>query len=82
MAPTISNGDVIALKEVRDPKSCLINDDIYAIVTTNDLRTIKRIKDNGETVTLIPDNKEYSEQTIRKDMIFKVFRVMGNIKMF
>ena len=42
----------------------------------------ERIKDNGETVTLIPDNKEYSEQTIRKDMIYKVFRVMGNIKMF
>ena len=82
MAPTIANGDVIALKEVMDPKSCLINDEIYAIVTTNDLRTIKRIKDNGDTVTLIPDNKEYSEQTIQKEMLFKVYRVMGSIKMF
>jgi SOS-response transcriptional repressor LexA len=82
MAPTISNGDVIALKEVMDPKSCLINDEIYAIVTTNDLRTIKRIKDNGDTITLIPDNKQYSEQTIKKEMIFKVFRVMGCIKKF
>lgn len=82
MAPTIANGDVIALKEVMDPKSCLINDEIYAIVTTNDLRTIKRIKDNGDTVTLIPDNKDYSEQTIGKDMLFKVYRVMGSIKMF
>lgn len=82
MAPTIANGDVIALKEVMEPKSCLINDEIYAIVTTNDLRTIKRIKDNGDTVTLIPDNKDYSEQTIQKDMLFKVYRVMGSIKMF
>jgi len=82
MAPTISNGDVIALKEVRDPKSCLINNEIYAIVTTNDLRTIKRIKDNGDTITLIPDNKEYSEQTIQKEMLYKVYRVMGSIKMF
>jgi phage repressor protein C with HTH and peptisase S24 domain len=82
MAPTIANGDVIALKEVMDPKSCLINDEIYAIVTTNDLRTIKRIKDNGDTVTLIPDNKDYSEQTIGKDMLFKVYRVMGSLKMF
>ena len=82
MAPTISNGDVIAIKEVRDPKSCLINDEIYAIVTTNDLRTIKRVKDNGDTITLIPDNKEYSEQTIPKEMLFKVYRVMGSIKMF
>lgn len=82
MAPTISNGDVIALKEVRDPKSCLINNEIYAIVTTNDLRTIKRVKDNGDTITLIPDNKEYSEQTILKEMLYKVYRVMGSIKMF
>ena len=82
MTPTLSNGDVIALKEVKEPKSCLINDEIYAIVTTNDLRTIKRIKDNGDTITLVPDNKQYSEQIIRKEMIFKVFRVMGCIKMF
>lgn len=82
MHPTISNGDKIALKEVRDPKSCLINGDIYAIVTTNDLRTIKRIKDNGDTITLIPDNKDYGEQTISKELILRVFKVMGCVKMF
>lgn len=82
MEPTLSNGDIIAIKEVRDPSSCLINDDIYAIVTTNDLRTIKRVRDNGDTITLIPDNKKYSEQTIEKKLLLKVFRVMGSIKMF
>jgi len=82
MAPTIANGDLIAIKEVRDPSSCLINDEIYAIVTTNDLRTIKRVRDNGDTVTLIPDNKEYSEQTISKELILKVYKVMGSMKMF
>ena len=82
MSPTISNGDMIAIKEVKDPKSCLINDEIYAIVTTNDLRTIKRVKDNGDTITLIPDNSKYSEQTIKKDMLLKVYRVMGSFKMF
>lgn len=82
MSPTISNGDKIAIKEVRDPLSCLINDEIYAIVTTNDLRTIKRIRDNGDTITLIPDNKEYSDQTISKDLILKVYKVMGSVKMF
>lgn len=81
MIPTISNGDLIAIKEVRDPK-CLINDEIYAIVLTNDLRTIKRVRDNGDTITLIPDNKEYSEQTISKDLILKVYKVMGSMKMF
>jgi hypothetical protein len=82
MAPTISNGDIIAIKEVRDPKDCLISGEIYAIVTTNDLRTIKRVMDNGDTITLVPDNKDYPVQTIRKDMILKVYKVMGCAKMF
>ena len=82
MYPTISSGDKIAIKEVRDPKSCLISGEIYAIVTTNELRTIKRIKDNGDTITLIPDNKDYPEQTISKEFILKVYKVMGCVKMF
>lgn len=82
MAPTISNGDIIAIKEVRNPKDCLISGEIYAIVTTNDLRTIKRVMDNGDTITLVPDNKNYPTQTISKDMILKVYKVMGSAKMF
>lgn len=82
MYPTIANGDKIAIKEVRDPKSCLINDEIYAIVTSNDLRTIKRVRDNGDTITLIPDNKDYSEQIIPKSLILKVYKVMGSVKTF
>lgn len=82
MYPTIASGDKIAIKEVRDPKSCLISGEIYAIVTTNELRTIKRVRDNGDTITLIPDNKDYPEQTISKDLILKVFKVMGSVKMF
>jgi SOS-response transcriptional repressor LexA len=81
MYPTISNGDLIAIKEVRDPQSCLISGEVYAIVTTNELRTIKRVKDNGDTITLIPDNKDYPEQTISKELILKVYHVLGSIKM-
>lgn len=82
MYPTIAHGDKIAIKEVRDPQSCLISGEIYAIVTTNELRTIKRVKDNGDTITLIPDNKEYPEQEISKDLLLRVFKVMGSVKMF
>lgn len=82
MYPTIASGDKIAIKEIRDPKSCLISGEIYAIVTTNDLRTIKRVRDDGDTITLIPDNKDYPEQTISKDLILKVYKVMGSVKMF
>lgn len=82
MSPTISNGDKIAIKEITDPQKCLINDEIYAIVTTNGLRTIKRIRDNGDSLTLIPDNKLYSEQTISKELILKVYKVLGSVKTF
>lgn len=79
MHPTISNGDLIAIKEVRDPQSCLISGEVYAIVTTNELRTIKRVKDNGDTITLIPDNKDYPEQTISKKLILKAYHVLGSV---
>ena len=82
MYPTIAHGDKIAIKEVRDPQSCLISGEVYAIVTTNELRTIKRVKDNGDTVTLIPDNKDFPEQTISKSLLLHVFKVMGSVKMF
>ena len=82
MAPTISNGDIIAIKEVHNPKDCLISGEIYALVTTNDLRTIKRVIDHGDTITLVPDNKSYPEQTISKELILKVYKVMGSAKMF
>jgi len=82
MFPTIAGGDIIALKEVYDPQSCLINDEIYAIVTTNGLRTIKRVRDNGDSLVLIPDNKDFSEQTISKQVVRRVFQVIGCVKMF
>lgn len=82
MYPTIAHGEKIAIKEVKNPQSCLISGEIYAIVTTNELRTIKRIKDNGDTITLIPDNKDYPEQVISKELILKVYKVMGSVKMF
>ena len=81
MAPTISSGDIVALKRIED-HSYLINGEIYAIVTSNGLRTIKRIRDNGETFTLIADNREVGEQVIPKQLVTHVYHVRGTIKMF
>ena len=82
MYPTIASGDIIALKEIKDI-SFLVSDEIYAIVTKNDMRTIKRLRDCGDEYALVPDNKQdYSEQRIKKDMIEKVYQVMGTMKMF
>ena len=60
-----------------------MNNEIYGIITVNGLRTIKRVKDNGDTLTLIPDNKDgYDEQVIEKKDVMHVFQVLGCIKMF
>lgn len=81
MYPTIASGDIVALKRVND-FSFLVNGEIYAIVTTNGLRTIKRVRDNGDTITLIPDNKEVAEQTIPKALLRAVFQIKGSFKCF
>ena len=83
MEPEISSGDIIALREVPDP-SFLPFGEIYAIVTTTGMRTVKRIgpgKDT-ETYSLIPANKspEFGVQEIPKAMIARVFEVLGCMK--
>lgn len=83
MEPEINNGDIIAMRRIED-FSFLTFGDIYGIITTNGLRTIKRI---GKSTTpgcyrLIPTNKEYDEQDIPKDKIMIVYRVMGAMKAF
>lgn len=81
MHPTISSGDIVALKRIEDFRY-LINGEIYAIVTSNGMRTIKRIRDNGDTFTLIADNQSISDQTIPKSLVTHAFLVRGSIKMF
>ena len=81
MYPTIMSGDIVALKVVNDFQY-LINGEIYGIVTSNGLRTIKRVRDNGDTFTLIADNPSVGEQTIPKTFVSHVFLVKGLIKQF
>lgn len=83
MEPEITHGDIIALKKVEDV-SFLPLGEIYAIVTTNGMRTIKRIgpSTKEDCYTLIPTNKspEYGVQEIPKRMISVVFQVLGCMK--
>lgn len=81
MMPTISSGDIIALKKIEDLRY-LISGEIYAIVTKNGLRTIKRVNDKGESIQLIPDNKDYEEQYIPKAELLHVFVVKGCMKAY
>ena len=85
MEPEINNGDIIALRRI-DDFSFLPMGEIYAIVTKNDMRTVKRIgpSANPDNYTLIPTNKspEYGIQELPKNMILAIFEVMGCMKRF
>lgn len=83
MAPEINNGDIIALRRIEDI-SFLTYGDIYGIITTNGLRTIKRLgrSEKEGYYRLIPTNKEYDEQDIPISKIALVYRVMGTMKAF
>ena len=78
MEPEISNGDVIALKEVKSP--------IEYLPAADDYRTVKRIRPGVQKgfVRLIPANKspEFCEQEIPVEMIRRVFAVLGSIRKF
>lgn len=83
MEPEISNGDMIALKRIED-LSFLPFGDIYGIITTNGLRTIKRLgrSDREGCYRLIPTNPDYDEQDIPIESISIVYRVLGAMKSF
>lgn len=84
MEPAINHGDIIAIKEVVDWQQCLIYGEIYAIVTANDLRTVKVIRkgSSGGLLRLVPLNKEYDEQELQMSDVVRVFSVLGSMKRF
>lgn len=83
MEPEICDGDVIALQLVEDP-SYLLMGEVYAIVTTNGLRTIKRLGSGHDDrhYRLVATNPKYEEQEIPKDVILRVFKVLGSLHSF
>lgn len=83
MEPEINNGDIVALELIED-MSFLLMGEIYAIVTTNGLRTIKRLRKsvNSDNYMLVPTNPQYDTQEIPKNKILRVFRVLGNLHGF
>lgn len=85
MEPSISNGDIIALKEIIDWRIFLPFGEIYAIVTPEH-RTIKKVTGslNPEKFLLIPLNSstEFQPQEIPMSIIMKVYKVLGCVKKF
>ena len=83
MEPEITHGDIIALRKIEDWRFIPYGE-VYAIVTKNDMRTVKRIgpSSDPDCFMLIPTNKspEYAPQEIRKEDILHVYEVMGCMK--
>lgn len=82
MKPFINNGDIIALKEIPDWQSFLPMNEVYAIMTTNDLRTVKVVRRGSDDMhfTLHAYNDEYEDQEISKAAITKVYKLLGALK--
>jgi hypothetical protein len=85
MEPELSNGDIMAIKEMNSPVEYLPFGEIYAIVT-EDYRTVKRItkSDREGHIRLVPSNPspEYAPQDIKIDSIKQVYKVIGCMKRF
>ena len=82
MKPLINSGDIIALKEVVDWNVFLPLNEVYAIVTTNDMRTVKMIRRGSDDLHFLLHaiNEEFGDQEIPKATIMKVFKVIGALK--
>lgn len=83
MEPEISQGDMIALKELKDWRTYLPSGEIYGIVTTEH-RTIKKITPSEREgyLRLIPCNPspEFVAQEIPVTIVERVYRVLGCVK--
>lgn len=83
MEPTIADGNRIALLPV-DLGTSFSYGSIYAIVTDDGLRTVKRIEksDNEGKIRLVADNKEFSEVEIPQSSITHLFKVVAHMGIF
>lgn len=83
MEPEINSGDILAMQRIED-FSFLPFGDIYGVITTNGMRTIKRLgrSDRDGHYRLIPTNKDYDAQDIPVKAIAVVYRVLGAMKSF
>jgi hypothetical protein len=83
MHPLISSGDEIIIRQMPVSIDSLMNGHIYAIVTDNDLHTVKRVRKSAQVgcIDLEPINKEVADTTtIALSRIVSLWLVMGCIK--
>lgn len=84
MEPLVSNGDIIAIKEMKDWRDFILYGEVYGIVT-EDMRTVKVVtksEQGQDFMRLVPINKseEYQPQDIPVRLVTHVFKVVGCMK--
>ena len=81
MCPIINSGDIIAMKEVKDWQSFLLMNEAYGIVTSNEQSMVKVIRPGSDTDHFILHsyNSEYPDQEIDKNMVLRIYKVIGAI---
>ncbi|WP_455095876.1 S24 family peptidase [Prevotella koreensis] len=84
MEPLISNGDIIAMKQMQEWRDFILYGEVYGIVT-EDMRTVKVVtkSERGDDfIRLVPVNKseEYQPQDIPLKIITHVFKILGCMK--
>lgn len=84
MYPDIKSGDFIVCKEVLDP-SFIAYGEAYYIVASNGLETCKLIHPDPEDDScflLIAKNETIPPYKIKKEMIKKIFKVRGIVRVY
>lgn len=84
MEPLVSNGDIIAIREMKDWRDFILYGEVYGIVT-EDMRTVKVVtksEQGQDFMRLVPINKseEYQPQDIPVRLVTHVFKVVGCMK--
>ncbi len=84
MEPLISNGDIIAIKEMKDWRDFILYGEVYGIIT-EDMRTVKIVtkSEKGDKyLHLVSVNRsgEYQPQDIPVKLITHVFKILGCMK--
>lgn len=86
MAKELGTDDILGLKQVEEWQSYFPEGEIYAVVTSNGFRTIKRVRygKDKDTLMLIPkpldeDRFDYPEfEEVSKDMVIALFKVVAS----
>lgn len=81
MEPTIHDGSIVTVREQPDVE----DDEIAAVLIDDDSEaTLKRVKHQGDSIILIPDNKEFSPIILNKEnpgrILGKVVHVSWDVK--